>query len=99
MSKYIDADVFRQELKLRQIMHHDNMTERHEVGCIIEMLDNAPAADVVEVTRCKECRRWTPDGGYGLDLDGNKRLYGECSINKCTHREDYFCPYGKREEE
>lgn len=61
-----------------------------------QIIDECPSADVVEVVRCKDCRRWTPDGGYGLDLDGNKKLYGECSITNMSHREDFFCSHGCR---
>ena len=46
MARYIDADKFRQRLKVRQLTNKDNMTERHECGCIIEMLDNESTADV-----------------------------------------------------
>ena len=53
-----------------------------------------PQADVVEVVRCKDCVRWSPDGGYGLDLDGTKRLYGECVITNFSHKENHFCSYG-----
>ena len=52
------------------------------------------SADVVEVVRCKDCSRWTPDGGYGLDLDGTKRLYGDCSITQMSCKENHFCRYG-----
>jgi hypothetical protein len=63
MARYIDADKFRQELIDRQITtQFFNPRERHEIGCIIEMLDNAPTADVApksEVAsmphKCKDC--------------------------------------------
>lgn len=55
-------------------------------------------ANFVEVVRCKDCTRWTPDGGYGLDLDGNKRFYGECSITNLSCREDHFCCFGHKNE-
>lgn len=55
-------------------------------------------ADMVEVVRCKDCSRWTPDGGYGLDLDGTKRLYGECSITKMSCKENHFCRHGHKNE-
>lgn len=45
---------------------------------------------------CGECKRWQPDGGYGHDLDGTKRLYGECSITHYPSRETHFCSYGVR---
>lgn len=48
MARYIDADKLRKELIDRQITtQFFNPRERHEIGCIIDMLDNAPTADVV----------------------------------------------------
>lgn len=48
MARYINADDFRRELIHRQITTQlSNPRERHEIGCIVEMLDNAPTADVV----------------------------------------------------
>ena len=48
------------------------------------------------VVRCKDCRRWVPDGGYGLDLDGTKRLYGKCGVTGFSHKENHFCGYGAK---
>lgn len=61
-------------------------------------ISNIPAADVVEVVRCKDCRRWTPDGTRVLDLDGTARLYGECSLTKFFYKENQFCCFGVRKE-
>lgn len=65
---------------------------------VASAIKNTPTVDAVEVVRCKDCRRWTPDGSYGLDLDGTKRLYGECYITKYIYREDNFCCFGARKE-
>lgn len=48
-----------------------------------------------KVVTCKDCKRWTPNGRYGLDLDGTKKAYGECSITKTMNREDHYCSYGR----
>lgn len=56
-------------------------------------------ADVVEVVRCKDCRRWTPSKRYGRDLDDVKRYYGDCAVTHRSEREDHYCSYGKRREE
>ena len=55
-----------------------------------------PAADVVEVVRCRDCKRWKADGGYGIDLDGTKRLYGKCAITGMAIKENCFCCFGAR---
>ncbi len=47
MPRYIDADAFRRMLIKRQITtRYFNSAERNEIGCIIDMLDNTPPADV-----------------------------------------------------
>ena len=57
---------------------------------------NIPAADVVEVVRCRDCKRWKADGGIGIDLDGTKRLYGKCAITGMAIKENCFCCFGTR---
>ena len=48
MARYIDVEDFRQKLIDRQITtQFFNPRERHEIGCIIEMLDNTNSAEVV----------------------------------------------------
>ena len=49
-----------------------------------------PAADVVEVTRCKECAHW---GGvtYGFVC----RKFSGIETKICMHADDY-CSYGER---
>ena len=55
--------------------------------------------DVVAVVRCKNCKRWTPDGGHGLDLDGNKQLYGKCVLTNMAIKENNFCSFGAERSE
>lgn len=54
---YIERGAFRKKLIDRQITDafFDNV-RRDEIGHIVDMLDNSPAADVVEVVRCKDCK-------------------------------------------
>ena len=59
---------------------------------IMHILENEPAADVVDVVRCKDCKHrggdicpmchliWQEDGGYGytdITMDENYCSYGE----------------------
>lgn len=59
----------------------------------IHALDEMPAADVVEVVRCKDCdtyhRGGCPDG-YGVCMA--PEVYGS------VLPEDFFCKYGERRE-
>lgn len=62
---------------------------------VLQMIAHAPAADVVEVVRCKVCR-------YKTQLMGKAPFaFYACSHNKGLGdnvREDDFCSYGVRKE-
>lgn len=73
--------------KAKQIM--DELTEQWNERCDEEI-------DGETIVRCADCKRWTPDGGYGEDLDGTKRRYGVCSATNFSHKENHFCSYGER---
>lgn len=85
--RYIDADKFRQKLVDRQITtQFFNPAERHEIGCIIDMLDTQPIADVVD-TKAIEQIKWERDMaikqleyygvGFGEQADVTKVKHGE----------------------
>ena len=65
-----------------------------------EMVEDAPAADVVEVVRCKDCKhkvnfqnRIMCDRNARCSSDGSE-WYGLTATNN-----DNFCSYGERKEE
>ena len=55
------------------------------------MILEAPKADVVEVTRCKDCQKSTED----IMIDG----YFYCNKNGMTCAPDHYCGYGERKNE
>ena len=56
----------------------------------LDNLKNAPAADVAPVVRCKDC-------AYSYeDIGGRTCSHGVCV--DCIVPDDFFCAYGKREE-
>ena len=62
--------------------------ELHTVEEFMQILDEAPTADVVEVVRCKDCR-------FGRKVCGNI----ECSFNITEyHGYNWFCPSGERKD-
>ena len=64
-------------------------------GDAIDMIEDAPAADVAPVVRCKDCAHWDDDPDtYGAD-DGPK---GKCMKSFETMCADGFCSYGKPKE-
>ena len=98
------------------------MAEYIERGALLEKSINgivaaidvlyAPAADVVEVVRCKDCQWYQPDTDWGIDETTGKRdhskivkkPYGECHGQNFHFTEDGFlrvgdddfCSYGER---
>lgn len=52
--------------------------------------------EAANVVRCGECRRWHPDGTYGVDLDGEKQQYGTCDMTQTACKENHFCSYGRK---
>ena len=53
--------------------------------------DDLPAADVVPVVRCKDCKHGTR---IVCDLAGNEGI--ECRHGNIAHRLDWFCADGER---
>ena len=79
MAEYIEREAFRKMLVDRQITtNFFRPLERHEDGCIIEMLDETPAADVAPVVHGRwkvkcESHQCFVSGEYDEDY------YIECS--------------------
>lgn len=60
---------------------------------IPEVADNLPAADVVEVVRCKDCKYIRPE----VDAYTHEAVGCWCSLLDLGSVEDeHFCSYGKR---
>lgn len=59
---------------------------------IIKALMEAPAADVDEVVRCKDCTAWVRNTGIADSPNGHCFEHGIC-----TNGHD-FCSYGERKE-
>lgn len=55
------------------------------VGC----LEDTPAADVVEVVRCKDCRFWTKQ---------NDSLQGRCLLSENYPTREWYCANGERKD-
>lgn len=102
MSRYIDADKHLQKLRERrdtaiiwELNCNDEATkDRAQEAilifneCISELID-APTADVVEVVKCKDCKKYNTDDC--MMIHGKK-------MNRNIFANDY-CSYGERVEE
>lgn len=72
---------------------------RHDGVTIVEDLciKQAPAVDVVEVVRCKDCEYGEAD--YGWDGKIITPFQYRCNCEDTWNRPDHYCGYGKRKEE
>ena len=114
MSKYIDVDVFiksfREALPGMKAQVDPDLTPKAYAylrggKAIIEDLTKFPAADVVEVVRCRECKYWGDEAGELQRSDGV--LFARCKVHNylldgrhtgwCPTEND-FCSYGERKE-
>lgn len=85
----------------RDMFYHDSGWNGASVGARVEV-GKIPAADVVEVVRCKDCRCWEEDG---IDPITNYRC-GFCRHYQWQDAEGWdretngndFCSYGERKE-
>lgn len=58
------------------------------IGFILSAILNAPAADVVEVVRCKDCKYWVEEKGFGM-------FCGHWGSTLAESQADDFCSYGE----
>ena len=65
---------------------------------VIAWIRKLPAADVVEVVRCKDCKHWKPSGSEAGSCFENLEPIGGCRwVNFCRKASD-FCSYGERKD-
>ncbi len=89
MARYIDAD------KMQDFLAETNgiddwLVSQYNADWISSFIENQPPADVVEVVRCKDCKHFGKDMGYGKH-DCKKYEMPYCMEND-------FCSYGERKE-
>ena len=72
------------------VLDGDNETADRFRDCI-DLLDSIPAADVVEVVRCKDCL-------YSTGRYGHMECIHGVSYRNTWNKPDFFCSYGERKE-
>lgn len=93
MPEYIEREVLleRMEARLKSLRNeygnYDHYTDGFEEGCVA--VEDADAADVVAVVRCKDCKRCLRDDVWG----GRWCIRG---VGLIQVRPDAFCSYGER---
>ena len=89
MSKYIRAVVAAMAIE-----------EKYGIplGDLVDTFADIPAADVMEVVRCRECVHWKPIGNKAGNSFSDMEYVGGCEFTKYCRRESDFCSYGERKE-
>lgn len=89
--EYIERGAAHKRLMNNKKWAHDTSTMEYAA----ELVLTVPAADVVEVVRCKDCKHAT---FYSCKNDA---CYKEiiCEYRVGTDDENFFCSYGERKEE
>ena len=94
MSKYI-----------RAVVAAEAIEDKHGIplGDLVDTFSDIPAADVVKVVRCRECKYWGDESGKLPRSDGV--LFARCKVHNylldgrhtgwCPTEND-FCSYGER---
>lgn len=90
MSRYIDADKVMEEIK--QIGGH-NLCGWDTIG-VKALIDRHPTADVIEVVRCKDCKRCE----IRKRVDGTYLFSCRSGCFKEVVSADHYCSYGERKE-
>ena len=87
MSKYIGTD------KLKQMVEHEmDMQDTYLPAHFFDIVDDMPAADVVEVVRCKDCK-------YLDYVDEHEKWCMGRGYPATMVKDDGYCEIGKRKEE
>lgn len=63
MKEYIEKEAFKQYLLNMKKQVNDILPGQHVISgtTLLELIDRFPAADVVEVVRCKDCKHRDPE--------------------------------------
>lgn len=86
MAEYIERSYIR---KMAMLEMAYTMETETDAAVVLRMIDDAPAADVAPVVRCKDCKDWEPGPG-GIPIC--RKTYKPMSPNG-------FCSYGERKED
>ena len=95
-------DVFREQKHLNKIETQADLIHEHTAVVIENLCDSIakgvsiiPAADVVEVVRCKDCKHYSPTY-YSICTNNNVEIsfYGESAV--LVVEPDFYCAYGER---
>jgi hypothetical protein len=90
MDEYIEKEALKQRLEASPLFSNFKAGGIFIKEGILDLVEKHPAADVVEVVRCKDCKhaRKLVSGDYSCLVD-----------QRIAHNETDYCSYGERREE
>lgn len=95
MAEYIEREALITKFKKMELGEH-GLVERLFADGVYAVIAAFPAADVVPVVRCKDCKHkgWVQEPCHGKSVD-------YCKIWDCTllNLEATFCSYGERRDD
>ena len=91
MAEYIEREALLREIERREaLMVRDKLVS---VDAMKSFIKNRPAADVVPVVRCRDCKHaWIHPCGYVYCHRDGRNAY------EMTFNLDSFCSYGERKD-
>ena len=102
MSEYIEREALMEELAAIQsatymstcLTEDECKGKRWMIARAIDAVKDAPAADVAEVVRCKDCKH---NGTWQCHMEYDE-YHPEADIHHEMHGDDDFCSYGERKD-
>lgn len=87
--EYIERETILNLLKKYGIKRGNKVYGIADIGDVIMAIENIPAADVVEVVRCKDCKYWEKQ------IDS---IQGKCVLGGHYPTGRWYCANGDRRE-
>lgn len=99
MAEYKDITELKKQIAdFKKAVHSPNGDYLTGYVCALSategIIAGLPDADVVEVVRCKDCKKWNEETGF---CDEHSQFY-EHGMYWDIFAEEDFCSYGEREE-
>ena len=99
--RLIDANA----LKSQITRYHMSLTPRYisklvdaEIGDVIDIVDEAPTVDAVEVVRCKDCKKLLITGTGRYLCGRTASVMGGITVGGSAVSAEHFCSYGERKD-
>lgn len=94
MPRLIDADKLRKDV-LDLPNCYNGFSDSYDKAMIIDLVDEQPTVDAVEVVRCKDCKWWKTNYRW----NGSERKVCVIEAYEPVRNEDEYCSWAERRED